>query len=150
MMELIAAERRALADVLDGLTVEQWHGATMCARWTPGHVLAHLTMPFRISEQDFIAGLQRHGGNFTSFSDEIADRDSQIAQAHLVAVLRDNAENPWSVQVAATDLDWSSGTGTRIAGRSRDLLMLLARRTVPLELFEGDLAVVAPGPAARR
>jgi uncharacterized protein (TIGR03083 family) len=96
MIELIATERRALADALDGLTAEQWNAPTMCEGWTPRHVLAHLTMPFRISEQEFLAGLQQAGGDFTAYSDAIADRDSGLPPADLVAVLRANADNPWS------------------------------------------------------
>jgi uncharacterized protein (TIGR03083 family) len=194
MMDLIAAERRALADVLSGLSVGQWQGPSLCAGWTVAHVVAHLTMPFRISEQEFMLGLQRAGGRFTELSDEIANRDSQIPQAQLVAVLRDNAENPWSppggglsgalshdvihglditwplsieypigdqamaavldsvtspgdrslfgvpldgIELSATDLAWSAGTGDQLAGRSRDLLLLLAGRKVSRELFEG-------------
>jgi uncharacterized protein (TIGR03083 family) len=194
MMELIAPGRQALADALDQLTPDQWEGPTMCAGWTPGHVLAHLTMPFRISEQDFMAGLQECGGNFTKFSDAIADRDSTLPQAELVAVLRDNAHTPWSppggglvaalshdvihglditwplsidypiadralttvldsitspgtetyfgvplqgIQLTATDLNWTHGSGAPLAGRGRDLIMLLAHRRVPPALFEG-------------
>ena len=96
MMDLIAAERRALADALSGLSADQWQGPSLCAGWTVAHVMAHLTMPFRISEQEFMLGLQRAGGRFTELSDEIANRDSQLPQAQLVSVLRDNAENPWS------------------------------------------------------
>ena len=200
MMDLFAPGRRALADALDQITSDQWQGTTMCAGWTPGHVLAHLTMPFRISEQDFMAGLQECGGDFTMFSDGIADRDSKLPQAELVAVLRDNADTPWSppggglvgalshdvihglditwplstdypladralaavldsvispgtethfgvplpgIKLTATDLDWTRGSGAPLAGRSRDLIMLLANRPVPLALFEGpgvDLA----------
>jgi uncharacterized protein (TIGR03083 family) len=96
MMDLITAERLALADALDGLTAEQWGGTSMCAGWTPGHVLAHLTMPFRMTEQEYRAGLQRYGGDFTKFSDDIAERDSKIPQPQLVAVLRDNAKVSWT------------------------------------------------------
>jgi len=96
MMELIAAHRRALAGALDGLTAEQWRGASLCAGWTPAHVLAHQTMPFRITEADYVAGIQRCGGDFTRFSDEMAEADSKRPPAELVAVLRDNADNPWS------------------------------------------------------
>jgi uncharacterized protein (TIGR03083 family) len=96
MMDLISAHRRSLADALDGLTAEQWRGQSMCAGWTPAHVLAHQTMPFRISGEEFMAGLQRRGGDFTAFSNEVAERDSQIPPSDLVAVLRDNACNPWS------------------------------------------------------
>jgi len=142
-----------------------------------------------------MAGLQRCGGDFGRFSDEVADRDSAIPPAELIAVLRDNAENPWSppggglagalshdvihglditwpldikaqipdraltavldsitspgtqtffgfpltgLQVSATDLDWSIGSGAKLAGRGRDLVMLLAARSVPRSLFAGE------------
>ncbi len=203
MMDLIAPGRRTLADALDRLTPDQWRGTTMCAGWTPGHVLAHLTMPFRISEQAFMAGLQECGGDFTTFSDRIADRDSKLPQAELVAVLRDNAGTPWSppggglvgalshdvihglditwplsveypiadralttvldsiispgtethfgvplpgIKLTATDLDWTRGSGAPLAGRGRDLIMLLANRCVSPALFEGpgvDLATAS-------
>jgi uncharacterized protein (TIGR03083 family) len=194
MMDLIAPERLALADALDGLSSEQWQGTTMCAGWTPGHVLAHLTMPFRISEQDFMAGLQECGGDFTKFSDEVAGRDAAIPQRDLVKVLRDNADTAWSppggglagalshdvihglditwplsvsypigdralaavldsiispgaethfgvpvegLRLHATDLDWTRGSGAPLAGSGRDLVMLLAARSVPRDRFEG-------------
>lgn len=200
MMDLITAERLALADALDGLTAEQWHGSSMCSAWTPAHVLAHLTMPFRMTEQEFTAGLQQYGGDFTGFSDAVAERDSKIRPAELVAVLRANAENSWSppigglagalshdlihgldmtwplsigyeipdramttvldlqvspgdrtlfgfaldgIQVRATDLPWSAGSGAELAGHSRDLLMLLTGRAVPHERFTGDAMAVS-------
>jgi uncharacterized protein (TIGR03083 family) len=96
MMDVIAAHRRSLAAALDTLSADQWRSPSLCAGWTATHVVAHQTMPFRISEPDFMAGLQRCGGDFTRFSDEIAERDSRLPPAELVAVLRDNAETPWS------------------------------------------------------
>lgn len=212
MMDLIAAHRLSLADALGDLTADQWRGASLCAGWTPAHVLAHQTMPFRISAEDFMAGLQRCGGDFTKFSDEVAARDSQLPPAGLVAVLRDNADNPWTppggglagalshdvihgldiswplnlayeipdgamitvldsitrplalsasdvraaevragagstslfgfplggIRVRATDIDWSAGNGEELAGRSRDLLPLLAGRLVPRDVFHGE------------
>jgi len=216
-MDLIAAHRRAFAAALDGLSTEQWRGASLCEGWTPAHVLAHQTMPFRITEQEYISGIQRCGGDFTRFSDERAEADSKLPPAELVAVLRDNAGNPWSppggglagalshdvihgldigwpaglsyaipeqamtavlgmlttplaldqaeidaaevqdaaeqaavgkatifgfpldgIRVVATDLDWSAGTGTELAGSSRDLLPLLAGRRIPRERFGGE------------
>lgn len=95
MMDPIAAERRALADVLGGLSADQWQAPSLCAGWTVAHVVAHLTMPFRISEREFALGMQKAHGQFTEFSDAVANRDSQLPQAELVAALRDNAENPW-------------------------------------------------------
>jgi uncharacterized protein (TIGR03083 family) len=197
MMDLITAERLALADALDGLTAEQWQGPSMCSAWTAAHVLAHLTMPFRITQQEYMDGLQRYGGDFTRFSDAAAERDSKLPAAELVAVLRANAANSWTppggefglagelshdlihglditwplslsyqipdqamvtvldltvspgdrtlfgfsldgIEVRATDLPWSAGKGAKLAGQTRDLLLLLTGRAVPADRFSGD------------
>ncbi len=204
MMDLIAAERRELASALDGMNPAQWQAPSLCAGWTAGHVLAHLTMPYRISQSEFALGMQQAGGQFTVYSDAVADRDSQLPQAELAAVLRDNADNPWSppgggqagalshdlihglditwprsieypiadqalttvldlvvsggensvfgfpltgLEFRATDLDWSAGTGELVAGRSRDLLLLLAGRPVPRERLSGPGAQRLPDAA---
>jgi uncharacterized protein (TIGR03083 family) len=96
MMDVISAHRRVLADALAGLTREQWQGESLCAGWTAAHVLAHQTMPFRISGDEFMAGLSRSGGDFTTFSDQIAARDSVLPPAELIGALRDNADMPWT------------------------------------------------------
>jgi uncharacterized protein (TIGR03083 family) len=95
-MDVISVERRGLADVLDQLTEAQWHAESLCAGWSSAHVAAHLTMPFRLTEQEYFAGVQAAGGDFTLFSDAMAERDSKIPKSELVAILRDNAENPWA------------------------------------------------------
>ncbi len=48
------------------------------------------------------------------------------------------------IELKASDLDWSSGTGAPLTGQSRDLLLLVAGRTIPRprDLFSG--------PGARR
>ena len=187
-MDLISAERRELAGVLEGLSAEQWRSPSLCAGWTTAHVVAHLTMPFRITEEEFGRGMAEAHGQFTEFSDAVAARDSELPQAQLAGVLRDNIDNPWAppgggqpgalshdlihgldiawplsitypipdramttvldliagpdgqkafgadldgIELRATDLDWSSGSGAEAAGPSRDLLLLLARRSLP-------------------
>jgi uncharacterized protein (TIGR03083 family) len=194
MMDLISAERRELTGVLAGLSAGQWQSPSLCAGWTVGHVAAHLTMPFRISEQEFARGMAEAHGQFTEFSDAVAVRDSRLPQAELVAVLRDNIDNPWAppgggqqgalshdlihgldmtwplsitypipdramttvldliagpdgqkafdadldgIELRATDLDWSAGSGAEAAGPGRDLLLLLARRSLPYDSVTG-------------
>ena len=194
MMDLISAERRELAGVLEGLSAEQWRSPSLCAGWTTAHVVAHLTMPFRITEEEFGRGMAEAHGQFTEFSDAVAARDSELPQAQLAGVLRDNIDNPWGppgggqpgalshdlihgldiawplsiiypipdramttvldliagpdgqnafgadldgIELRATDLDWSSGSGAEAAGPSRDLLLLLARRTLPHDSVTG-------------
>jgi uncharacterized protein (TIGR03083 family) len=96
MMDLISAHRRALADALATVAPDQWRGESLCAGWTPAHVLAHQTMPFRMTTEEFMAGLQRAGGDFTTFSDEIAARDSELPPAEMISAMRENADTPWS------------------------------------------------------
>jgi uncharacterized protein (TIGR03083 family) len=194
MMDLISAERRELASVLEGLSAEQWRSPSLCAGWTTVHVVAHLTMPFRITEEEFARGMAEAHGQFTEFSDAVAARDSELPPAELAGVLRDNVDNPWAppgggqqgalshdlihglditwplsitypipepamttvldliagpdgqkafgvdldgIEFRATDLDWSSGAGAEAAGPSRDLLLMLARRSLPHDAVTG-------------
>ncbi|HEV2376852.1 MAG TPA: maleylpyruvate isomerase family mycothiol-dependent enzyme [Streptosporangiaceae bacterium] len=194
MMDLIVAERRALVGVLEDLSADQWHAPSLCEGWTVAHVVAHLTMPFRISPEEFGQGMAQAHGDFTVFSDAVAARDSELPQADLVAALRDNVANPWQppggglvgalshdiihgldtarplgitypvpdqamtavldmavspggeslfgfdlrgIELRASDLGWSSGTGDPVIGHSRDVLLLTAGRIVPPEAFTG-------------
>jgi uncharacterized protein (TIGR03083 family) len=91
----IAAERRSLADVLDGLSAEQWATPSLCEGWTVRHVVAHLTMPFRYSAGRFMIEMAKAGGSFQRMSDKVAERDSALPAAELVAAVRDNAEHQW-------------------------------------------------------
>ena len=45
----VEAERRALADVLDTLTPEEWRSPSLCAGWTVQDVVAHMTLTSRLS-----------------------------------------------------------------------------------------------------
>jgi uncharacterized protein (TIGR03083 family) len=93
--DLIAAERRELAGVLDGLSAVQWEAPSLCAGWTVRHVVAHLTMPFRYSAPRFVLELARAGGRFQRMSDKVARRDAAMPAAQLIAAVRDNVGNPW-------------------------------------------------------
>jgi len=152
MMDLIAAHRRALADALSQLPADQWHGASLCAGWTPAHVLAHQTMPFRISEAEFMGGMQQRGGDFTKFSDEIAERDSNIPPLELVTVLRENADNAWAPPggglagalshdvIHGLDISWLPGLAYEIPVQA--MTMVLDSITSPLTL-PADAVVAA-------
>lgn len=94
-MDLIASHRRELVGVLEGLSGPQWHAPSLCDGWTVAHVVAHLTMPFRISAEEFMAGLAQAHGEFTEFSDAVASRDSKLPRSELVGALRDNVQTPW-------------------------------------------------------
>jgi uncharacterized protein (TIGR03083 family) len=42
---LVETERRTLADLLDGLTPQQWEAESLCSEWRIRDVAAHLAMP---------------------------------------------------------------------------------------------------------
>lgn len=92
----ITAHRRAMADVLDGLSEDQWNAASLCDGWRVREVVAHMTMPFRLTPLGFLAGMVKARGNFDRMADQSARRDTAtMTTAELAASLRDNAEHPW-------------------------------------------------------
>ncbi len=93
---LIAAERRELADVYDGLSADQWSADSLCEGWSVRHLVAHQTMPFRYSTPRYLFELVRSRGDFHAMADRVAHRDAILSPAELVATLRHNAEHPWA------------------------------------------------------
>jgi uncharacterized protein (TIGR03083 family) len=92
----ISAERRELAAVFGDMEKAMWDGPTLCAGWRPREVLAHMTMPFRLSKRQFLTGLCGARGNFNRMADRYARRAAgQSTPEQLVDNLRDNAEFEW-------------------------------------------------------
>jgi uncharacterized protein (TIGR03083 family) len=87
--DLIAAERRNLADTLDGLTDEQWQQPSRCEGWNDREVLAHLVMPFEVSIPSMLVKLARARFDFNRMSDTVA-RGDRRSPAELLAVYRAN------------------------------------------------------------
>ena len=54
LMPVIAAHRRAFGDLLDGLSAADWDAPTLCSGWRVREVVAHMTMPFRLSTPQFL------------------------------------------------------------------------------------------------
>lgn len=87
---LIEAGRHALADLLDGLTDEQWATPNVCGPWSVRDVAAHLTMGWNVSMPKFMLGMIRHRG-FDNFNREAGKKLGQRPTADIVADLRANA-----------------------------------------------------------
>ncbi len=191
---VIAAERRELADLLDGLPDEQWDAPTLCAGWRVREVAAHMSMGFRYSFPKVAAELVRAGGSLHRMTDRLARRDAAASPRQLAGFLRDNAHHPWTppvgglasalghdvvhglditvalghdrrvpedrlrvlldhvtarsarffgadlagIQLRATDLDWSFGTGTPLTGTGADLLLVAFGRKLPAGRLHGE------------
>lgn len=92
----ITAERSELAALLAGLSPAAWEAPTLCAGWRAQEVVAHMTMPFRLSRVQFATGMLAARGNFDRMADRYARRDAAaLGPERLVACLRDNAGHPW-------------------------------------------------------
>ncbi|WP_410639719.1 maleylpyruvate isomerase family mycothiol-dependent enzyme [Amycolatopsis sp. lyj-346] len=96
IQDLIAAERRELAALLEDLAPSGWSSPTLCAGWRVAEVVAHMTMPFRFSGGRFVRELVKSGGRFNVMADRVARREAAtLSREALVASLRDNAGHPW-------------------------------------------------------
>ncbi|WP_238155601.1 maleylpyruvate isomerase family mycothiol-dependent enzyme [Kribbella soli] len=190
----MAGERAELAEVLAGLQPEEWDKPTLCGGWRVRELVAHITMPYRISLPRFLAGMIRSGGNFNRYADRQARQDAaELTSAQLVECLRQNINHPWKppgggfegalshdvihgldvtialgidrpvpperlrivfgamrprhakyfgvdlagVQLQATDLTWTYGTGTPLTGMAQDLLLVLSGRSLPPNHLSG-------------
>ncbi|WP_062985542.1 maleylpyruvate isomerase family mycothiol-dependent enzyme [Nocardia anaemiae] len=92
----IEAERGELAEMLAGLEPEAWDEPTLCAGWRVREVVAHITMPFRMSMPRFALEMLKARGNFNKMADKSARSDAAVLTAEeLVAAVRDNVNHPW-------------------------------------------------------
>ncbi|MEV6333635.1 maleylpyruvate isomerase family mycothiol-dependent enzyme [Nocardia vinacea] len=90
------AERGELAELLAGLAAERWDEPTLCAGWRVREVVAHITMPFRMSMPRFALEMLKARGNFNKMADRSARSDTAVLTAEdLVAAVRDNVDHPW-------------------------------------------------------
>ena len=91
--DLIAVQRRAVADVLDSLSAEEWLTPSLCEGWRVQEMAAHLSMPFRVGNGRFLLKVLGAGGNIARVMDDFARAHANEAPATLVSYLRDNAES---------------------------------------------------------
>lgn len=89
-------QRRGLADVLNGLSEEQWDAPSLCEGWRVKEVAAHILMPFRVSIPALLWSLIKARGKFDAVADRLARRDAAaLSTEELVAILSANVEHPW-------------------------------------------------------
>lgn len=87
----IAAERRGLADLLEGFTPEQQAARSLCEEWTVHDVVAHLLMPLEITVPRFALAMVRARGSFDRANVALTARVARRPFAELVAGLREQA-----------------------------------------------------------
>lgn len=91
--DLIAAERRRLADALEQLGPDEWSLPSLCDGWTNHTVVAHLNVPFLVPLPKFAVGMLKAFGNFDVANDRFArEMAAKLTPEQLVEGLRANAD----------------------------------------------------------
>jgi uncharacterized protein (TIGR03083 family) len=84
-----------LADLLAAAGVETWDAPSLCETWLVRHLIAHVTMPARLTPEQFGAEMAAAGGDFTVLSDTVAARDASLPVANLLDQLRSPRLHAW-------------------------------------------------------
>jgi uncharacterized protein (TIGR03083 family) len=84
-----------LADLLAAADVEVWDAPSLCEKWLVRHVVAHVTMPARLTPEQFGAEMAASGGDFTVLSETVAARDATLPLADLLDQLRSPRLHAW-------------------------------------------------------
>jgi uncharacterized protein (TIGR03083 family) len=88
-----AANRRRAADMLAGLTPEQWSTPSLCAGWTVRELAGHLIMPVEASIPRFLVALVRAKGSGDRAVDMISRDLARRGPDAIVATLREKADS---------------------------------------------------------
>ncbi len=84
-----------LADLLAAADVDIWDATSLCEKWLVRHVIAHMTMPARLTPEQYGAEMAAAGGDFTVLSDTVATRDASLPLIDLLDQLRSPRLHAW-------------------------------------------------------
>ena len=88
-----AANRRRAADLLAGLTPEQWRTPSLCAGWTIRELAGHLLMPMELSIPRVLVAMVRARGSADRAVDIYSRKLAQRTPDEIVATLRERADS---------------------------------------------------------
>jgi uncharacterized protein (TIGR03083 family) len=91
----IAPTCNGLADLLTAASADTWDAPSLCDKWLVRHVVAHVTMPARMTPEQFGAEMAAARGDFAVLSDTVAARDASLPVAELLDQLRSPTLHAW-------------------------------------------------------
>ena len=91
----VAPTYAGLADLLASAPGETWDAPSLCEKWQVRHVVAHVTMPARLTPAQCGAEMAAAGGDFGVLSDTVAERDSSLPFADQLDALRSTTLATW-------------------------------------------------------
>lgn len=91
---VIASQRRSLADLLEGLSDEQWESPSLCDGWRVRDVAAHLSMvALPPSPAAMLSEAVQARGNFHRLNHDMAVRAARRPVTDIAAALRQHADS---------------------------------------------------------
>jgi uncharacterized protein (TIGR03083 family) len=91
---VIAEQRRCLADLLQGLTAEQWRTPSLCTGWSVRDVAAHVALaPQPPGLGSMLVEGVRARGSFDRLNHDLAVRHATRPTDRIVAELREHADS---------------------------------------------------------
>jgi uncharacterized protein (TIGR03083 family) len=84
-----------LADVLGSAPAGTWDAPSLCSGWQVRHVVAHVSMPVRLTPELFGAEMAAAGGDFVVLSDTVAARDAARPVGEHLDALRSPVLHGW-------------------------------------------------------
>ena len=84
-----------LADLLAAAGPQGWDAPSLCQGWQVRHVVAHVTMPARLTPEQFGQEMAAASGDFGVLSDTVAVRDGALPAEELLDQLRSPTLHGW-------------------------------------------------------
>jgi uncharacterized protein (TIGR03083 family) len=95
LQSFVAPTYDRLASLLASMPTETWDAPSLCENWQVRHVIAHVTMPARLTPEQFGAEMAAAGGDFAVLSDTVAARDASLPLAGQLDALRSPLLHEW-------------------------------------------------------
>ena len=94
LQSFVAPTYQGLAELLSGAP-DAWNRPSLCEDWQVRHVVAHVTMPVRLTPELFGAEMAAAGGDFTVLSNNVAEKGAALPHAELLDQLRSQELHAW-------------------------------------------------------
>ncbi|WP_232677577.1 maleylpyruvate isomerase family mycothiol-dependent enzyme [Nocardioides sp. R-C-SC26] len=143
--ELIARERRAFADVLDGLAPEDWETPSLCEGWSVQDVVAHTMVGPTASAREFLAAMLRARFRFDAANRRLTASRRPLGPDGVVAVLREHAESRFTPPTH----DWRAPLTDLLVHRLDALVPLDVAAPASLDVWPTVLEFLASPKALR-
>ncbi|MEO9239382.1 MAG: maleylpyruvate isomerase family mycothiol-dependent enzyme [Jatrophihabitantaceae bacterium] len=93
---MVAAERVAVADLLEELTDSECRTQSLCRGWTVQDVAAHVVMVLEITANEFLKTFVRSRGSFDRANERLTARWSARGVRELAQALRNEADSAFA------------------------------------------------------